>query len=225
MPDFTMPLKRLIEINKGKIGLDTYPIFSEAHREVLNNKIIRHYYTREIGMESSSLFVYRLETKMLEIMPAYNELYQSKLIEIDPLSTINIDTLTTSTGKQTSDVEAQSVTSSENESVGESVSSDFPQNVISPEGNYATVGSKSESNANVEGRANESSLTENVSEDESVNNVKGMQGDPNALLRSFRANIINIDLQIIMECEDLFMGVFGTGDSYTPQPYLGGYFR
>ena len=28
------------------IGLDDYPIFQEAYRETLNNKIIRHYYTR-----------------------------------------------------------------------------------------------------------------------------------------------------------------------------------
>jgi hypothetical protein len=34
------------------IGLDDYPIFQEAYRETLNNKIIRHYYTREIGAET-----------------------------------------------------------------------------------------------------------------------------------------------------------------------------
>lgn len=38
------------------IGLNDYPIFDEAYRNTLNNKIIRHYYTREIGAETVGRF-------------------------------------------------------------------------------------------------------------------------------------------------------------------------
>lgn len=67
-----------------KIGLNDYPIFDESHREELNKKIIRRYYFREIGFETSELFAWKLREFLFEIMPYYNQLYESELIEIDP---------------------------------------------------------------------------------------------------------------------------------------------
>lgn len=42
---------------------------------------------REIGLETLELFRYFMRMKMWEIMPYYNQLYKSELIEFDPLST------------------------------------------------------------------------------------------------------------------------------------------
>ena len=52
-----------------------YPIFDESYRNVLNHKILKHYYTREIGMETVGLWKLKLNTKMNEIMPYFNERY------------------------------------------------------------------------------------------------------------------------------------------------------
>ena len=62
-----------------------FDIFDEAYRQVLCKKIIRHYYTREIGFETVGLWKLKLATKMQEIMPYYNKLYKSELIEFNPL--------------------------------------------------------------------------------------------------------------------------------------------
>ena len=35
-----------------KLGLADYPIFDEAYRQTLNDKIIRHYWVYEIGSET-----------------------------------------------------------------------------------------------------------------------------------------------------------------------------
>lgn len=67
------------------IGLDQYAIYDEAHRKTLNDKIIRHYYMHEIGMETVELFKFEMNEAMQLIMPYYNELFQSKLITIDRL--------------------------------------------------------------------------------------------------------------------------------------------
>lgn len=67
-----------------KIGLDDYPIFDETHRDELNHKIIRRYYFREIGFETAALFSWKLRQLMFEIMPYYNQLYESELEIIDP---------------------------------------------------------------------------------------------------------------------------------------------
>lgn len=64
-----------------------YPIFNEAYRETLNQKIRDHYAFEEIGFETPARFCHRMRTKMQEIMPYYNKLYQSELAEIDPFLT------------------------------------------------------------------------------------------------------------------------------------------
>lgn len=62
-----------------------WPIFDEAYRRVLEIKILKHFYTREIGLETVGLWKLKLDTKMNEIMPYYNQLYKSELLEFNPL--------------------------------------------------------------------------------------------------------------------------------------------
>ena len=79
-------------INKArtKIFDFDYPIFDEAYRPVLEKKILVHYYTREIGLETYGLWKLKLDTKLNEIMPYYNQLYRSELLEFNPLYNFNI---------------------------------------------------------------------------------------------------------------------------------------
>lgn len=76
-----------------------FPIFDEEYREVLETKILRHYYTREIGCETYGLWKLRLQTKLNEIMPYYNKLYESELLKYDPLR--DVDMTTQHTGQKT----------------------------------------------------------------------------------------------------------------------------
>lgn len=78
----------IIDSSKGNIFDFDYPIFDEAYRGVLEKKILRHYYTREIGQETFGLFQLFLSDKMNEIMPYYNQLYESELLkhQIEPLT-------------------------------------------------------------------------------------------------------------------------------------------
>lgn len=63
-----------------------FPIFDNTYKQELEEKIIRHYYTREIGFETYGLFKLKLETKLNEIMPYYNQLYESAMLTLDPLN-------------------------------------------------------------------------------------------------------------------------------------------
>jgi hypothetical protein len=80
-------VKNIIELSRPKIFNFEYPIFDETYREVLETKILKHFYTREIGFESVGLWKLKLDTKMNEIMPYYNLLYSSSLLEFNPLYT------------------------------------------------------------------------------------------------------------------------------------------
>ena len=67
-----------------------YPLFDPTYKNVLETKILRHYYTREIGCETVGLWKLRLETKLNEIMPYYNQLYKSELYNFNPYYDVDL---------------------------------------------------------------------------------------------------------------------------------------
>lgn len=55
----------------------TFPIFDENYRIPLETKILQHFYTREIGYETVGLWKLKMRAKLQEIMPYYNQMYES----------------------------------------------------------------------------------------------------------------------------------------------------
>lgn len=98
MSSITTQLRWIID-SGFDIGLKSYPIFDESYRDKLNNKIIEHFYFREIGLETAQLFKRFLNRKMNEIMPLYNQRYISAQIEYDPLKTYDFTETNESTSK------------------------------------------------------------------------------------------------------------------------------
>lgn len=88
----------------------TFPIFDESYRNVLETKILKHYYTREIGLESVGLWKLKLETKLNEIMPFYNQLYKSELLEFNPFYDVDLTTDHKLTRNEKADQTATTVT-------------------------------------------------------------------------------------------------------------------
>lgn len=84
-----------------KIFSFDFPIFDESYRSVICTKILRHYYTREIGFEAVGLWKLKLQTKLNEVMPLYNQLYESELIKFNPL--YDVDLRTTHIGDKNSE--------------------------------------------------------------------------------------------------------------------------
>lgn len=70
-------VEEILEAARPKIFDFGYLIYDESHKKELEMKILRHFYTREIGVETYGLWHMRLKTKMIEIMPFYNQLYKS----------------------------------------------------------------------------------------------------------------------------------------------------
>ena len=62
-----------------------WDIYDEEYRPILCKKILKHFYTREIGAETAGLWKMWLNQRMAEIMPYYNQLYKSTLFEFNPL--------------------------------------------------------------------------------------------------------------------------------------------
>ena len=83
-------IEKVIEKSKEKIFDFDFPIFDERYRSVIETKILKHFYTREIGLETVGLWKLKLNVKMNEIMPYYNQMYKSALLEFNPLYDVDV---------------------------------------------------------------------------------------------------------------------------------------
>lgn len=78
-------------VNKAApLIFDNFPIYDEAYRATLMSKILRHYYTREIGLETVALWRLKLNTKMREIMPYFNMMYKVVTQDYNPLYDVDL---------------------------------------------------------------------------------------------------------------------------------------
>lgn len=82
----------IISNARQKIFNFDYPIFDEEYRAVLETKILKHYYTREIGEETVGLWKLRLDRKMNEIMPYFNQLYKANIEDLNPFLSVDMKT-------------------------------------------------------------------------------------------------------------------------------------
>lgn len=108
-------VEEIISSARPKVFNFDYPIFDESYREVLETKILKHFYTREIGLETYGLWKLKLNDKLNIIMPYYNQLYESELIEFNPMYDVNY-TRSGSESLSTSESTSTSMDTSESES-------------------------------------------------------------------------------------------------------------
>lgn len=94
-------ISSIIEKSRSKIFDFKYPIFDETYRSVIETKILRHFYLREICAETIGVWKHFLEMRMNEIMPYYNKLYKSELIEFNPLYDVDLTREYNKDGKNT----------------------------------------------------------------------------------------------------------------------------
>lgn len=207
----------------GAIGLGYYPIFDEGYRKILNGKIIDEYYNREIGTETIDNFVLILRKKMDQIMPYFNQLYESQQIPYDALDSMKIHSVGQSTLDGSATSNADNNTTSDVKSGSRTVGSDFPQTMLAGNADYASNASdlNSDVNTTVDNTSNGSST--NTSNSDSDTLVTGYQGAASDLINKFRNSLINVDTMVLEAIEECFMLVFNNGDEYFARNYFGVY--
>lgn len=225
-------VEEIIDNSIGKIFDFNFPIFDENYRCVLERKIIRHFYTREIGLETVGLWKLKLATKLNEIMPYYNQLYKSCDLIVEPLYDVDITKLHsgefdentdnktgTTSGGTTSD---NSVTTVRQNDTNYNMLSDTPQGGLQgvETGEYLTQATKNVDDIlnNKEDTATRKyTNTMDIGEkgrrggtDESTDKIRGTVGarSKSALLLEYRKTMINIDMMIIRDLEELFIALW-----------------
>ena len=203
---------------------DNFPIFDESYRSVLCSKILKHYYTREISAESFGLWQLWLNTRMGEIMPYYNKLYESALLEFDPFKDTNYTrnhggTFTGDTVRNgRSEIDVDNSVTSNGTSNSKNLFSDTPQGAITNIENEsyltnATLIKDTDTNTtNTDGNSTtqNTETTGITNTDNWIETIVGKQSTVSysKLLQEFRDTFLNIDVMIINDLGDLFMNLW-----------------
>ena len=170
-------------------------------KDKLAERIIDHFYTREIGTDAIGQFMLFVKDKMNELMETYAPLIYSVAIKYDPLNTVDY----TETYSGQTDGTTNTKTNSNDSSLN--ISSDTPQGQISKSailnGDYATSTSANEGESSGTGES-ESTGSQDYTRRISGNNGESYQ----KLVREYRDNIRAINTEIIYALEPLFMGLY-----------------
>lgn len=211
-----------------------FPFYDETKRAEFEQNFLRHFYMREIGLETIDYFMLRLEDKLNTIMPFYNKLLTANAKEYDPFYNEIIDESITrdrtgkTNGTDTTATSSNSTTKGTTTNTTESNANDSNQQSDLPQGNLANFNDNSylssagkghtESNTSVNGtdettgtNSGSSNVTRvetsegNETEKRTANNVRGNQSE---MLRMYYEAQRNILDNIYNDCEDLFMGIW-----------------
>lgn len=165
------------------------------NKEKLAQKIIDHYFMREIGFETVALFKHQVKVAMQEIMEEKLPLIYSASIKYDPL--VNVDFTEEYTG--------QNAGNSQSNSNGLTVQSDTPQGEIRKAellaGKYATSTSANDID-------DTTSTTGSESYTKRTRGNSGISATAQKMVEQYRDNIIMIDRDIIRDLGSLFMSIY-----------------
>lgn len=219
MADFTIELRDVCaRYSDAELGLDAYPIFDEAYRPRLNKLIKDHYWFRETAYETASMFAHQLRHRLETIMPYYNQLYESTRIKFDPLSTMDVSSVSDGTHSSKSETEGSGTTKNRASGLSNSDSRDmrYPDTAINQQGDYAVSGTKSD--ARTEGASETSNnSTSKANGDEATHATShstGRSQSAASLLVEYRASLLNVDKMVLAELGDLFFGLWSSNDNY-----------
>lgn len=214
---------RYTQATYKKIGLNEYPIFDEAYRKVLNDKIIDHFFFREIGFETCAQFAWYVRRTMNEIMPYFNKLYEAEMLITDPLTDYDHSWKESwdSDRAETGTIEDAGTggTTTDREDHDRTVFSDTPMSMLNNTGepqiedmDYATSVTFDDATMhNVTDRNEIDTRTLNTNTNDAgwkVHDEKGRRTAQVELFDKLKQKYMNIDLEIINKLEDLFFGLW-----------------
>lgn len=213
----TVELRELVESGVNIWDFEYPSYYKGEEKKAFEQKVIDHFYFRQIGQETPARWLHYFRTRMREIMPYYIDIYKSvelfKSVE-DPLESYNLtETYTeTGTGSATSSDSSTSETSGSNTSENVRKHSDAPQGSITNVENYISDGTitddtnTSETDTSVSSSGTSSTESERSYELNRRGNI-GVQ-PLGQEIKILREAYINVDMMVIDDLNDLFLKVY-----------------
>jgi hypothetical protein len=127
----TLSTRDKIEKGRSKLFDFDYPIFDSAYKNVFETHFIRNFYMREIGFETEGLFKFHLENWLSINMPYFNKMFESELLQFDPLTNTKLDVTKNKTIDRDQSQTTTTDGTNESTSTGNATSDSFGRNLES----------------------------------------------------------------------------------------------
>lgn len=197
-----------------------YPFYADdlSIKEEFENRFVEHYYFHEIGFETVARFKHYLRSRLRDVMPYYSQLYESELKAKDLNFLLNKDLreefIRESSGTLESSAKTSGSNSMSSSNTNNSKVSSLDNGVAAvnlSSGNLTGV-SQDTTSANASNQT-ESGTTQANKTNQNEKTIFTSQGNIGVvssanLLKEWRDVMINIQLQLIEECHDLFMLIY-----------------
>jgi hypothetical protein len=222
-----------LEFARSKLFDFEYPFWNEEYRKDFETRFMKHYFMREIGQETEFLFKWYLEDWLNINMPYWNKVFESELIEFDPLTNTKITDTDSKTKNQTQTSNTSGTGSSNGTTNGSLTEDNFDRQLESNnpdsrlqittndgQGVIEYASEIRENNANnsktSSGSSSDSSsfssngnATNNETEDSTkVKDGKIGTQTYSAMLNEYRSSLIRVEKQILNEMNVLFMNIY-----------------
>ena len=197
MAQYTLELRKIVSSRDIFKSID-YELYNNDLKPIFEDKFIKRFYFREIGVETVSRFLINLEQTLNEIMPYYKQLYDTTLLKYDVLNNTEV------TEEVTREIlkADKSLVLGTNTSTGTS----FDTPITSTNSYRSKPSFISEGVDNIDTKnQSEGNTTENFTRKIKNNQSNISKQD---LIIKQRELIINIDKMILDDLEVLFMQVF-----------------
>lgn len=221
----TVELREIVEsgVDVWKFEYPSY--YTGDEKKAFEQKVLDHYWLRQIGQETVGRWLHYFRSRMREIMPYYIQLYQSQALMQgieDPFGNVDI----------VESFEQETTGASTVENIGESTSefeqrndyetrttrkfSNTPQGEISNIDDFLTEATQETAGTTDDINKDETVTTEATSTGTERSTTKhtytkkGNQGVNTYAhdMKELRETFLNIDLMIIRELNDLFLQVY-----------------
>lgn len=118
MAMYTMTIHEMMNNPLTPVFPDSYPFYTDnpEDKKAFEELFIMHFLTREIGFETPWLFNQKLKAKLYEIMPYYEQLYQTEWKNVRTAEAMMTSKNLTETTEHTQEVSGNNQTTSETES-------------------------------------------------------------------------------------------------------------
>lgn len=196
----TQELGKLLKTDFELFDFD-YQFDDQQFKEEIEQAIIDYYYFYEIGQPTSEMFKHKFRARWLRMVDYYNELYNTTLLDYDPLTNYKmsetLEELAKNTQQTDSTADAQATTD------GEGKTSDYPQQPIAG-GDYLAGATNSKNETNTTDNTNTSATAE--SNRDYTKTIEGITGITYPeLIQQQRDSIIRLKVMMIEELKPCFL--------------------
>ena len=211
--DDNVKIKNLAKEGRETIFDFEYPLTENISKEKFEETILNHYLMRRIGFETVTAFRIALCSKLNEIMPLYNKMFDA----MENWDIFNNGEITKryGTDNRTNKNTTENTLENSSKTIGQNVSdrrnSELPQNEIEnvKDGTYLTNYSLDTDNSETQDTSNSIGKSESNTDDKNVyeETIERSPQDKIAIMKEMQENIKSIYTLIFKELDVLFYGL------------------